>query len=161
MDTQDPKPGLWQSPCQSTTPPEKPHLIGGNRHYNYLPIHQQKPCVHVMSCWEDRTYRLHSSNLLENIAVMFEEGVAKADELNKLSDPGTEAVTRRVFQEFIVDARRFIAFAEGKVRMNHLTMLDKKRLTMCKQELESMVGKAETISEGKRKARSMKGDVAG
>lgn len=156
MDTQDPKPGLWQSPCQSTTPPEKPHLIGGNRHYNYLPIHQQKPCVHVMSCWEDRTYRLHSSNLLENIAVMFEEGVAKADELNKLSDPGTEAVTRRVFQEFIVDARRFIAFAEGKVRMNHLTMLDKKRLTMCKQELESMVGKAETISEGKRKARSMK-----
>nr|XP_029507423.1 fer-1-like protein 6 [Oncorhynchus nerka] len=51
---------------------------------------------------------------------------------------------------------RFIAFAEGKVRMNHLTVLDKKRLTMCKQELESMVGKAETISEGKRKARSVK-----
>uniref|UniRef100_A0A8C7N0A7 Fer-1 like family member 6 n=1 Tax=Oncorhynchus kisutch TaxID=8019 RepID=A0A8C7N0A7_ONCKI len=94
IDSQDPKPGLWQSPCQSTTPPEKP-LTDGNRS---LYLHQ-KPCVHVMSCWEDRTYRLHSSNFLENIAVMF------------------------------------VPFAEGKVRMNHLTVLDKKRLTMCKQEL--------------------------
>ncbi|XP_045068010.1 fer-1-like protein 6 isoform X2 [Coregonus clupeaformis] len=156
MDRQDPKPGPWQYPCQSTTPPEKPLIIDGNRYYMYLPIEQRKPCVHIMSCWEDRTYRLHSSNLLENIAVMFEEGVAKTGELNKLSDPGTEALMRRVFQEFITDARSFIAFAEGEVRRNNLTMLDKKRLTMCKEELESMVREAETISEGKRKARSMK-----
>uniref|UniRef100_A0AAZ3SED4 C2 domain-containing protein n=1 Tax=Oncorhynchus tshawytscha TaxID=74940 RepID=A0AAZ3SED4_ONCTS len=107
IDSQDPKPGLWQSPCQSTTPPEKP-LTDGNRHYMYLPIQHQKPCVHVMSCWEDRTYRLHSSNFLENIAVMF------------------------VRHFFYVPLH---AFAEGKVRMNHLTVLDKKRLTMCKQEL--------------------------
>uniref|UniRef100_A0AAZ3QBL6 C2 domain-containing protein n=1 Tax=Oncorhynchus tshawytscha TaxID=74940 RepID=A0AAZ3QBL6_ONCTS len=103
IDSQDPKPGLWQSPCQSTTPPEKP-LTDGNRS---LYLHQ-KPCVHVMSCWEDRTYRLHSSNFLENIAVMF------------------------VRHFFYVPLH---AFAEGKVRMNHLTVLDKKRLTMCKQEL--------------------------
>ncbi|CAB1346857.1 unnamed protein product [Coregonus sp. 'balchen'] len=135
MDRQDPKPGPWQYPCQSTTPPEKPLIIDGNRYYMYLPIEQRKPCVHIMSCWEDRTYRLHSSNLLENIAVMFEEGVAKTGELNKLSDPGTEALMRRVFQEFITDARSFIAFAEGEVRRNNLTMLDKKRLTMCKEEL--------------------------
>uniref|UniRef100_A0A8C7N042 Fer-1 like family member 6 n=1 Tax=Oncorhynchus kisutch TaxID=8019 RepID=A0A8C7N042_ONCKI len=118
IDSQDPKPGLWQSPCQSTTPPEKP-LTDGNRHYMYLPIQHQKPCVHVMSCWEDRTYRLHSSNFLENIAVMF-----------VLTQT---CVCVCVCYPFC--CRRFIAFAEGKVRMNHLTVLDKKRLTMCKQEL--------------------------
>uniref|UniRef100_A0A8K9XXV2 Fer-1 like family member 6 n=1 Tax=Oncorhynchus mykiss TaxID=8022 RepID=A0A8K9XXV2_ONCMY len=143
IDSQDPKPGLWQSPCQSTTPPEKP-LTDGNRHYMYLPIQHQKPCVHVMSCWEDRTYRLHSSNFLENIAVMF---------VRHLFYVPLQGLDRVPTWTLVIPCN---AFAEGKVRMNHLTVLDKKRLTMCKQELESMVGKAETISEGKRKARSVK-----
>ena len=37
----------------------------------YLPLEKQKPCVNVLSHWEDRTYRLFNSNMLENIAVLF------------------------------------------------------------------------------------------
>uniref|UniRef100_A0A6Q2XG26 C2 domain-containing protein n=1 Tax=Esox lucius TaxID=8010 RepID=A0A6Q2XG26_ESOLU len=42
-----------------------------SRYYMYLPIQQRKPCVHLVSRWENRTYRLHSSNLLENITLTF------------------------------------------------------------------------------------------
>uniref|UniRef100_A0AAY4B208 C2 domain-containing protein n=1 Tax=Denticeps clupeoides TaxID=299321 RepID=A0AAY4B208_9TELE len=94
--------------CKSTTPPEKPVLVDGNRNYNYLPIHNRKPCIHVMSSWEDQTYRLHYSNVLDRIATA-----------------------------------SFIAFAEKRVKGNHLTMLDKKRLTLCKQELVRNCGGTE------------------
>lgn len=41
------------------------------RHYMYLPLEKKKPCASVVSSWEDRTYRLYNSNMLENIAVQF------------------------------------------------------------------------------------------
>lgn len=42
-----------------------------SRYYMYLPLEKQKPCVNVMSHWEDRTYRMYNSNMLENIARLF------------------------------------------------------------------------------------------
>uniref|UniRef100_A0A3Q2DZI6 Fer-1 like family member 6 n=1 Tax=Cyprinodon variegatus TaxID=28743 RepID=A0A3Q2DZI6_CYPVA len=84
---------------KSTTPPEKPLIVEGNRHYMYLPL-EKKPCVNVVSYWEDRTYRLHNSNMLENIATLF---------------VSTDKQTQK--------------------KSSFLTLLDKKRLTMCKQEL--------------------------
>uniref|UniRef100_A0A6Q2Z7K7 C2 domain-containing protein n=1 Tax=Esox lucius TaxID=8010 RepID=A0A6Q2Z7K7_ESOLU len=127
LDPQEPKLVL----CQSTTPTERPLIIDGNRYYMYLPIQQRKPCVHLVSRWENRTYRLHSSNLLENITLTFVRNI-------------------------LVVVPSFIVFAEERVKRNQLTTLDKKRLTMCKQELESMVVEAETISVGKRKVGSVK-----
>ncbi|KAK2849906.1 hypothetical protein Q7C36_008689 [Tachysurus vachellii] len=143
-------------PCRSTTPPEKPLIGDGIRNYFYLPITNKKPCVHVWSSWEDWTYRLHHSNMLDRIAIMFEEGVAKVKELDKLVDPCAEPFMRAVLQEFCKDARQFISFAEKKAKGTHLTMLDKKRLMMCKQELESMIKVAGTITEPKRKALTVK-----
>uniref|UniRef100_A0A3Q3F5Z8 Fer-1 like family member 6 n=1 Tax=Kryptolebias marmoratus TaxID=37003 RepID=A0A3Q3F5Z8_KRYMA len=55
----------------STTPPERPQIVEGNRHYSYLPMEKKKPCVNVLGYWEDRSYRLYNSNMLENIAVLF------------------------------------------------------------------------------------------
>lgn len=37
----------------------------------YLPLEKQKPCINVMSHWEDRTYRMYNSNMLDNIARLF------------------------------------------------------------------------------------------
>uniref|UniRef100_A0A8B9HV66 Fer-1 like family member 6 n=1 Tax=Astyanax mexicanus TaxID=7994 RepID=A0A8B9HV66_ASTMX len=53
-------------------------------------------------------------------------------------------------------SREFIASVEKKVKDNCLTMLDKKRLTLCKQELESMIEVAGTITEPKRKVLTIK-----
>ncbi|KAI4874062.1 hypothetical protein NFI96_018466, partial [Prochilodus magdalenae] len=141
---------------KSTTRPERPLLGDGNKTYFYLPISARKPCIHVRSSWEDRTYRLHHSNMLDRITLMFEEGVAKVAQMDKVMDPGVEPMMQAVLHAFCQDAREFIAFAEKKVKGAHLTMLDKKRLTLCKQQLESMIEVVGTITEPKRKALNIK-----
>ncbi|KPP67586.1 fer-1-like protein 6-like [Scleropages formosus] len=142
--------------CKSTTPSERPLSMTGNRNYLYLPILNRKPCVHVISRWEDQTFRLHYSNMLENIAVTFEEGVTKVTELSVVSDSGAESLILHVFKKFSSNSRNFIAFAEKKVKGNCLTMLDKKRLTLCRQELESMINEVKSIRETKRKTLNIK-----
>ncbi|XP_041856982.1 fer-1-like protein 6 isoform X2 [Melanotaenia boesemani] len=145
---------------KSTTPPEKPVIVEGNRHYMYLPLEKQKPCVSVLSYWEDRTYRLSTSNMLENMAMLFEDGVSSAAELHRKSDLAAERTLRAVLRDFCLDARSFIAAAEAKLKAelksSYPTQLDKKRLTMCKQELVSMVGEAQSMGERKRKAGGVK-----
>lgn len=42
-----------------------------HRYYMYLPLEKQKPCINLISQWEDRTYRLYNSNMLEDIVVQF------------------------------------------------------------------------------------------
>ncbi|KAF7709656.1 fer-1-like protein 6 [Silurus meridionalis] len=142
--------------CKSTTPAEKPLIGDGFRNYFYLPISNKKPCAHVWSSWEDWAYRLHHSNMLDRIAIMFEEGVAKVAELDKLVDPCAEPFMRAVLQDFCKDAREFISFAEKKAKGANLTMLDRKRLMLCKQELESIIGVTGTITEPKRKPLTVK-----
>uniref|UniRef100_A0A3B3RE10 Fer-1 like family member 6 n=1 Tax=Paramormyrops kingsleyae TaxID=1676925 RepID=A0A3B3RE10_9TELE len=71
-------------------------MINFHRNYLHLALLNQKPCVHVTSRWEDQTFRLNYSNMLENVALAFQ-----------------------------------------KVKGNHLTMLDKKRLTLCRQDLHN------------------------
>ncbi|KAK5622130.1 hypothetical protein CRENBAI_009754 [Crenichthys baileyi] len=131
-------------------------LLGGRRHYMYLPLEKKKPCINVMSYWEDRTYRLYNSNMLENIAILFEEGVSIASELHKKLDPAAEPTLRSALRDFCLDARNFIDVAEAKLKAelksSNLTLLDKKRLTMCKQELESLIGEAESLGDRKRAA---------
>uniref|UniRef100_A0A673ZM60 Fer-1 like family member 6 n=1 Tax=Salmo trutta TaxID=8032 RepID=A0A673ZM60_SALTR len=52
-----------------------------------------------------------------------------------LIDPYVVVTFFKQMVRLLIRRQRDRTFAEGKVRMNHLTMLDKKRLTMCKQEL--------------------------
>ncbi|TMS06604.1 Fer-1-like protein 6 [Larimichthys crocea] len=66
---------------KSVTPPEKPLTVEGNRYFMYLPLEKQKPCINVLSHWEDRTYRLYNSNMLENIAVLFESMIGEAQSM--------------------------------------------------------------------------------
>uniref|UniRef100_A0A8C9VWZ8 Fer-1 like family member 6 n=1 Tax=Scleropages formosus TaxID=113540 RepID=A0A8C9VWZ8_SCLFO len=109
-----------------------------SRNYLYLPILNRKPCVHVISRWEDQTFRLHYSNMLENIAVTFVRCLVFISSLS-LFMPRIF-----IFEGMCVCGpypyRNFIAFAEKKVKGNCLTMLDKKRLTLCRQELVRICG---------------------
>ncbi|XP_041663567.1 fer-1-like protein 6 [Cheilinus undulatus] len=145
---------------KSTTPPEKPLLADGNKYYMYLSLEKEKPCINVLGDWENRTYRLYYSNMLENIAALFEQGVTSAAELQKKSDPGAVPMLKTALKDFCLDARSFITAAEAKLKAelksNYLTQLDKKRLTMCTQELEGMIEDAENLGERKRKVRGGK-----
>ncbi|XP_056904113.1 fer-1-like protein 6 [Takifugu flavidus] len=145
---------------RSTTQPLKPNIVEGNRYYMYLPLEKQKPCIHVMSQWEDRTYRMYNSNMLDNIARLFEEGVAIVTELHKKSDPGAASRLKMVLKDLHMDARSYITAADAKLKAElkstYLTQLDKKRLTMCKQELDSIIEEVRALWERRRKAGGVK-----
>ncbi|XP_078118672.1 fer-1-like protein 6 [Sander vitreus] len=145
---------------KSTTSPQRPLIVDGNKYYMHLPLEKQKPCINVLSHWENRTYRLYNSNMLENIAVLFEEGLELAAELNRQSAPGAEHMLKTILKEFCMDARSFIATSEAKLKAelksSYLTQLDRKRLTMCKEELESMIEEAKSLVERKRNTGGVK-----
>lgn len=147
-------------PSKSSTTPEKPHLVEGSRYYMCLSLEKQKPCINLMCQWESRTYRLYISNMLENIAVQFEEGLNTVAEQHRKSDPGANLQLRSVLGEFCIDAREFITTADAmvkdEVKPDVLTLLDKKRLTMCKQELQSMIHEGKALSQRLRKTGNFK-----
>ncbi|XP_037543053.1 fer-1-like protein 6 [Nematolebias whitei] len=146
--------------CKSTTPPERPQIVEGNRHYMFLPLEKKKPCVHILSHWEDRTYRLYNSNMLENMAILFEEGVSSAAKLHTKLDSAAESTLRAALRDFASDARDFIAAAEAKLKaelkQSYMTQLDKKRLTMCRQELESLITEVNSLEKRRRKTAGVK-----
>ncbi|KAM8966810.1 fer-1-like protein 6 [Pelodytes ibericus] len=136
---------------RSVTTPEKPVITEGNRNYQYLPFNEKKPCVYVKSTWGDQTFRLYSSNILQKMADHLEEGLEKMNELVKISDFAPEEKMREVLSEFIIQSRNFISASENKAKMANTTALDKKRVTLCKQELEAMSSEAKSIVQQKQK----------
>uniref|UniRef100_A0A673UKP5 Fer-1 like family member 6 n=1 Tax=Suricata suricatta TaxID=37032 RepID=A0A673UKP5_SURSU len=142
-------------PIVSTTPPEKPLVTEGNRNYNYLPFEAKKPCVYFISSWGDQTFRLHWSNMLEKMADLLEESIGEVRELIKISEKGSEDKMKTVLSDFISQSSAFISEAEKKPKMLNQTTLDKKRLTLCWQELEAMAKEAKAIIQQQKKKLSL------
>uniref|UniRef100_A0A310T8F5 C2 domain-containing protein n=1 Tax=Xenopus tropicalis TaxID=8364 RepID=A0A310T8F5_XENTR len=135
----------------SVTTPEKPLITDGNRNYHYLPFYERKPCIYVKSTWGDQTFRLYSSNMLQKMADHLEDGLEQVKELVKISDLAPEEKMRDVLTEFINQSRAFISTAEKRSKMTNTTALDKKRVTLCRQELEAMSANAKAIVQQKKK----------
>nr|DBA23997.1 TPA: hypothetical protein GDO54_011707 [Pyxicephalus adspersus] len=136
---------------KSVTSPEKPLITEGNRNYHYLPFYEKKPCIYVKSTWGDQTFRLYTSNMLQKMADHLEEGLQHMKELIKISDFAPEEKMREVLTDFVSQSKAFISAAEKKSKMSDTTLLDKKRVTLCKQELDGMSNEAKTIVQQKKK----------
>uniref|UniRef100_A0A8C7E6K3 C2 domain-containing protein n=1 Tax=Naja naja TaxID=35670 RepID=A0A8C7E6K3_NAJNA len=115
-------------PLISTTSPEKPLITEGNRNYLYLPYDEKKPCVYVKSFWGNQTFRLYFSNTLEKMGDLL---------------------------LVLCIHRTFITNAEKKPKQMNRTALDKKRLQLCKQELEAMSKNAKGIIQQQKKKISL------
>nr|XP_013005415.1 fer-1-like protein 6 isoform X2 [Cavia porcellus] len=139
----------------STTRPEKPLVTEGNRNYNYLPLEAKKPCVSFVSSWGDQIFRLHRSNMLEKMADLLEEGIEEVRELIKISEEAPEEKMKAVLNDFISQSSAFISEAEKKPKSLNQTTLDKKRLTLCWQELEAMAKEAKGITQQQKKKFSL------
>uniref|UniRef100_M3XQ29 Fer-1 like family member 6 n=1 Tax=Mustela putorius furo TaxID=9669 RepID=M3XQ29_MUSPF len=142
-------------PMVSTTHPEKPLVTEGNRNYNYLPFEAKKPCVYFISSWGDQTFRLHWSNMLEKMVDLLEESIEEVRELIKISEKASEDKMKAVLSDFISQSSTFISEAEKKPKMLNQTTLDKKRLTLCWQELEAMAKEAKGIIQQQKKKLSL------
>ncbi|XP_039594508.1 fer-1-like protein 6 isoform X2 [Polypterus senegalus] len=136
--------------CKSTTKPEKPILMEGNRNYYFLPFFKNKPCAHFSSSWEEHTFRLFHSNVLDKMAVTFDEGLEEVSKLERLSDPQAYEQMKTIVDEFTTSAGKFISIAEKKAALSNPTSLDKKRMTLCKQELESLLNDVKALTQSKR-----------
>ncbi|KAM5281278.1 fer-1-like protein 6 isoform 2-T2 [Ctenodactylus gundi] len=139
----------------STTSPEKPLVTEGNRNYNYLPFEAKKPCVSFISLWGDQIFRLHWSNMLEKMADFLEESIEEVKELIKISEEAPEEKMKIVLSDFISQSSAFISEAEKKPKTLNQTSLDKKRLTLCWQELEAMAKEAKGIVQQQKKRFSL------
>ncbi|KAK2501375.1 hypothetical protein MC885_007462 [Smutsia gigantea] len=142
-------------PMASTTHPEKPLVMEGNRNYNYLPFEAKKPCVYFISSWGDQTFRLHWSNMLEKMADLLEESIEEVRELIKVSEEAPEEKMKTVLKDFISQCSAFISEAERKPKMLNQTTLDKKRLTLCWEELEAMAKAAKGMIRQQKKKSSL------
>uniref|UniRef100_A0A8D0RUS9 C2 domain-containing protein n=1 Tax=Sus scrofa TaxID=9823 RepID=A0A8D0RUS9_PIG len=142
-------------PVVSTTHPEKPLVTEGNRNYSYLPFEAKKPCVYFVSSWGDQTFRLHWSNMLEKMADLLEEGLEEVKELIKLSEEAPEEKMKTVLSDFISQSSTFISEAEKKPKILNQTNLDKKRLTLCWQELEAVAKEAKELIQQQKKKFSL------
>ncbi|XP_054446067.1 fer-1-like protein 6 [Pteronotus mesoamericanus] len=142
-------------PMVSTTRPEKPLVTEGNRNYNYLPFEAKKPCVYFTSSWGDQTFRLYWSNVLEKMADLLEESIEEVKALVKVSEEAPEEKMKTVLSDFISQSSAFISEAEKKPKMLNQTTLDKKRLTLCWQELEAMAKKAKGIIQQQKRKLSL------
>uniref|UniRef100_A0A8D2IHH3 Fer-1 like family member 6 n=1 Tax=Varanus komodoensis TaxID=61221 RepID=A0A8D2IHH3_VARKO len=138
-------------PLISTTHPEKPLITEGNRNYYYLPYNEKKPCVYIKSHWGDQTFRLYFSNVLEKMADLLEEGLEQVKDLIKVSEIASEEKMKSTLTDFINQSRVFVANAEKKPKLMNRTSLDKKRLTLCKQELDAMSKEAKGIIQQQKK----------
>ncbi|XP_068094099.1 fer-1-like protein 6 isoform X2 [Hyperolius riggenbachi] len=136
---------------KSVTSPEKPLITEGNRNYHYLQFYEKKPCIYVKSTWGDQTFRLYTSNVLQKMADHLSEGLEHMKELVKISDFAPEEKMREILSDFISQSKAFIAAADKKTKMVDATILDKKRVTLCKQELDGMSGEAKAIVQQKKK----------
>lgn len=136
---------------KSVTIPEKPLITEGNRNYHYLQFYEKKPCIYVKSTWGDQTFRLYTSNVLQKMTDHLQEGLEHMKELIKISDFAPEEKMREVLTEFISQSKAFISVAEKKTKIPDATLLDKKRVTLCRQELEGMSNEAKTIVQQKKK----------
>uniref|UniRef100_A0A8C2XFC0 Fer-1 like family member 6 n=1 Tax=Cyclopterus lumpus TaxID=8103 RepID=A0A8C2XFC0_CYCLU len=120
------------STSKSSTPPLRPLVVQGNKHYMYLPLEKQKPCISVLSHWENRTYRLLNSNILDNMAVRFvpHETITH---LNIQTSDFRKLTCRASLCRIFITAVE--AKLKAELKSSYLTQLDRKRLILCKQEL--------------------------
>ncbi|XP_063155720.1 fer-1-like protein 6 [Candoia aspera] len=142
-------------PLISTTSPEKPLITEGNRNYLYLPYGEKKPCVYIKSFWGDQTFRLYFSNILEKMGDLLEEGLEQVKDLIKVSEIASEEKMKSTLTDFINQSRAFISNAEKKPKLMNRTALDKKRLKLCKQELEAMSKDTKGILQQQKKKISL------
>ncbi|XP_050432533.1 otoferlin-like isoform X3 [Adelges cooleyi] len=125
---------------QSTTAAIKP--VTNDKTYYFLPLCEDKPCLHVKSAWPDYRRRMYNSNLINKITDKLEEGLNEVSFLLDDDDPDKEDKLKSVLDELSSSCYRYVNFTKGVGCGQGLgkTKLDKERIKLCLREIEH-VGK--------------------
>ncbi|XP_007488356.2 fer-1-like protein 6 [Monodelphis domestica] len=93
--------------------------------------------------------------MLDKMADNLEENLEEVKELIKISEEESEGKIKTALNNFISQSSAFISQAEKKPKMLNQTTLDKKRLTLCWQELEAMANDAKGLIQQQKKKMSL------
>ncbi|XP_025413884.1 otoferlin-like isoform X4 [Sipha flava] len=130
---------------QSTTAAIKP--ISNDKVYYYLPLREDKPCLHVKSIWPDYRRRMYNSNIINKISDKLEEGLNEVSFLVDDDDPGKEEKLKFVLDELSSSCNRYVNFTKGVGCGQGLgkTKLDKERMKLCLREMEQIGKMSRTL----------------
>ncbi|KAE9538073.1 hypothetical protein AGLY_006045 [Aphis glycines] len=130
---------------QSTTAAIKP--ISNDKVYYYLPLREDKPCLHVKSIWPDYRRRMYNSNIINKIADKLEEGLNEVSFLLEDDDPDKEDKLKSVLDELSISCNRYVNFTKGVGCGQGLgkTKLDKERMKLCLREIEQIGKMSRTL----------------
>ncbi|XP_050539137.1 otoferlin-like isoform X2 [Daktulosphaira vitifoliae] len=125
---------------QSTTAAIKP--VSNGKTYHYLPLREDKPCLHVKSTWPDYRRRMYNSNIINKISDKLEEGLNEVAFLIDDDDADKEDKLKSVLDELSSSCNHYVNFTKGVGwgEGSGKTKLDKERMKMCLREIEQ-VGK--------------------
>ncbi|XP_022168096.1 otoferlin-like isoform X2 [Myzus persicae] len=130
---------------QSTTAAIKP--ISNDKVYYYLPLREDKPCLHVKSIWPDYRRRMYNSNIINKISDKLEEGLNEVSFLVDDDDPDKEDKLKSVLDELSTSCNRYVNFTKGVGCGQGLgkTKLDKERMKLCLREIEHIGKMSRTL----------------
>ncbi|VVC45932.1 Hypothetical protein CINCED_3A016890 [Cinara cedri] len=130
---------------QSTTAAIKP--ITNDKVYYYLPLREDKPCLHVKSIWPDYRRRMYNSNIINKISDRLEEGLNEVSFLIDDDDPDKEEKLKSVLDELSTSCNRYVNFTKGVGCGQGLgkTKLDKERMKLCLREIEQIGKMSRTL----------------
>ncbi|XP_008838974.1 fer-1-like protein 4 [Nannospalax galili] len=143
LDSEDRGSGLEEEEDLGT-PAQWPEPMDGSGPYLCLPLRHRKPCLHVWSCWEDYTWRLHSSNCVRKVAERLDQGLQEVEKMQRRSRLGACTRLKQALEELVAGSRQFCRGAErrtmtrpntldrcrGKLLLHSLTLMAKQGLRL-------------------------------
>ncbi|XP_056404371.1 fer-1-like protein 4 [Hyla sarda] len=112
---------------KSVTPAKKPERTEPDDSFCYIPMGNDRPCVHVWSYWEDHSWRLYNSNWLIKIAERLERGLEEVEKLTRRPKSNPETRLKQVLEEFVAGCRQY-SMSAGKRTMARPNNLDQCRM---------------------------------
>ncbi|XP_069809267.1 fer-1-like protein 4 [Dendropsophus ebraccatus] len=112
---------------KSVTPAKRPERTEPDDSYYYIPMVNDRPCVHVWSYWEDHSWRLYNSNWIVKIAERLEHGLDEVEKLTRRPKSNPETRLKHVLEEFVAGCRQYSLNA-GKRTMARPNNLDQCRM---------------------------------
>ncbi|KAG8565186.1 hypothetical protein GDO81_012752 [Engystomops pustulosus] len=112
---------------KSITIPRKPERTEPDDSFCYIPLGNDRPCLHVWSYWEDHSWRLYNSNWIVKIAERLETGLEEVAKLVTRPKGKPEIRLKQVLEEFAAGCRQY-SLSAGKRTMARPNNLDQCRM---------------------------------
>ncbi|XP_039959454.1 otoferlin-like [Bactrocera tryoni] len=114
--------------------------ISHDKSHYYLPYWDYKPCMDVRCTLPDLRRRMYNSNMLSKMSEKLEEGLMKTKKLIEDEDVKAEVRLRTTLEDLASACARYLSITKANAvgPGSGKTKLDKERMKLCQNEIESL-----------------------